>query len=587
MYNIMNFVENPNTSELYPTPDSIIDKMLSGVDWGMIDTVLEPSAGKGDILRKIAQVSNIRHYSRENNRINIDAIEIDPNLRQILKYNFSEERRDDIDKRCQKLEEKKRYSRLTNSENEELIKSRSEKLNFFSEGVHIVHDNFLTFKTYKRYNLIIMNPPFSEGDKHLLKAIEIQKANGGSIICLLNAETLKNPYTNIRKQLLKELEEYDAKIEYVKDAFVSAERRTNVEIAIVRLEISRETCSDDNIYERMKKAENVEDFESNNTELAIGDYIKAAIGMYNAEVRTGLEIIRQASIFETYNMSSFTNKYAKPIINIKDSDGHELSANEFLKTVRFKYWEALLSNPKFVGKLTEKLQREYRAKIRELQDYDFTEYNIMTLSAEMNTHIKRGIEDEIYNLFEEMTVKHSCYEFQKNIHYYNGWKTNKAYKIGKKVILPCYGVFDHWDGKPWASQAQGKVADIERVLNFLDGNMTREINLWETIKENFALGVTSNIELKFFKITFYKKGTMHITFTNEKLIERFNIYVAQRKGWLPPSYGKKKYKDMTAEEQAVIDDFQGENAYNNVTANTEYYLASATMETNLLATSAA
>lgn len=35
---------------------------------------------------------------------------------------------------------------------------------------HVVHDDFLTFHTYKQYDLIVMNPPFSEGDKHLLKS---------------------------------------------------------------------------------------------------------------------------------------------------------------------------------------------------------------------------------------------------------------------------------------------------------------------------------------------------------------------------------------------------------------------------------
>ena len=33
---------------------------------------------------------------------------------------------------------------------------------------------------------------------------------------------------------------------------------------------------------------------------------------------------------------------------------------------------------------------------------------------------------------------------------------------------------------------------------------------------------------------------------------------------------------MTAEEKAVIDDFQGEEAYNEVMANAEYYLAPVT-----------
>ena len=78
--------------------------------------------------------------------------------------------------------------------------------------------------------------------------------------------------------------------------------------------------------------------------------------------------------------------------------------------------------------------------------------------------------------------------------------------------------------------------------------------------------------MKYFSITFYKKGTCHITFTNEELLKKFNIFGAQYKGWLPPSYGKKAYKDMTTEEKAVVNDFEGETEYNKVMNNTKYYL---------------
>ena len=41
-----------------------------------------------------------------------------------------------------------------------------------------------------------------------------------------------------------------------------------------------------------------------------------------------------------------------------------------------------------------------------------------------------------------MSLAEYCYsDFSKNIHYYNGWKTNKAYKINNKIILP----YDAWD----------------------------------------------------------------------------------------------------------------------------------------------
>lgn len=104
--------------------------------------------------------------------------------------------------------------------------------------------------------------------------------------------------------------------------------------------------------------------------------------------------------------------------------------------------------------------------------------------------------------------------------------------------------------------------------------MTAEVNLESELRKSFEQGITKNIACKFFQATFYKKGTVHITFTCPELIDRFNIYAAQNRGWLPPSYGKKSYKDMTAEEKTVIDSFQGEKAYNEVMAKSDYYLAS-------------
>lgn len=74
----------------------------------------------------------------------------------------------------------------------------------------------------------------------------------------------------------------------------------------------------------------------------------------------------------------------------------------------------------------------------------------------------------------------------------------------------------------------------------------------------------------------YKKKGKHY--------ERFNIYAGQHKSWLPPCYGEKAYKNMTEEEKAVIDGFQGEKAYNEVMKKAKYYLAPVTNNQTLLLT---
>lgn len=40
--------------EFYPTPDELLKKVLDGVDWKKVRNVLEPSAGKGNIVDYIS-----------------------------------------------------------------------------------------------------------------------------------------------------------------------------------------------------------------------------------------------------------------------------------------------------------------------------------------------------------------------------------------------------------------------------------------------------------------------------------------------------------------------------------------------------
>ena len=100
-----------------------------------------------------------------------------------------------------------------------------------------------------------------------------------------------------------------------------------------------------------------------------------------------------------------------------------------------------------------------------------------------------------------------------------------------------------------------------------------------------AAGQTRNIPCKYFKIDLFKKGTMHIKFYPEamKLVDRLNIYASQKKGWLPPNYGRAKYGNMREDERAVVDSFHGDGStgsgaeiYSEVLAAADFYLADPT-----------
>lgn len=54
-FNSLLELTDKSNNEFYPTPKPIVSKMLNDVDLYNFNTILEPSAGKGDILREIAK----------------------------------------------------------------------------------------------------------------------------------------------------------------------------------------------------------------------------------------------------------------------------------------------------------------------------------------------------------------------------------------------------------------------------------------------------------------------------------------------------------------------------------------------------
>jgi len=67
--------------QFYPTPKSLLDRITDSLKWTKITSVLEPSAGKGDIAEYVKEKLNTS-YTRYD--IQIDCIEKDSALRKIL-----------------------------------------------------------------------------------------------------------------------------------------------------------------------------------------------------------------------------------------------------------------------------------------------------------------------------------------------------------------------------------------------------------------------------------------------------------------------------------------------------------------------
>ena len=218
------------------------------------------------------------------------------------------------------------------------------------------------------------------------------------------------------------------------------------------------------------------------------------------------------------------------------------------------------------------MQSSYLTKVNELEKYDFNRYNIRTIQVEMSKHMTGSIEKCIVDLFDELSYRYSM-GCEKNIHYFNGWKTNQAWMINRKVIIPVYDVFCNIFHKFRYSYSVGqKLSDIEKVFDYLSGTVSGSSPLPYILRQAEDRQESKNIEFRYFTCNFYKKGTCHIIFKDEELLKKFNIFGARQKGWLPPAYGRKTYQKMDEEERAVVDSFEGEASYKETCARPEYYL---------------
>ncbi|MBO5066986.1 MAG: DUF4942 domain-containing protein, partial [Clostridia bacterium] len=515
--NITTYTEQDK--QFYPTPKSLL-KLIENDFMEQLKCfhnelkydirVLEPTAGKGNIALHLRDYWGRYSYDHTP-RCKVDCIEIDTTLQATLKG-----------------------------------------LNF-----PVVCDDFLYFNTFTKYDLIFMNPPFANAEDHLMKAIKLQEKYGGRIICILNAETIKNTYTLKRQELKAKLYELNAEIKYYSDAFNApdSERKSSVEIAVVWLDIlAPKNIFNSKVFESLDKAEKV-NFQTETTEeqyelIRLGlDWITALVEQYNRHIESAISFFKEYEAFRTEYYNRYENiegnsyKTAFKLV-IYDSDYNGI--NTFIENTRRKYWKSLFDHPKFSSILTSRLQSELSSRLDEMKNYDFNERNILRLMEENRVATLKGIEEEILALFDTFT-KHAQYDGCDNVHYYNGWKTNKAHKLNNKIIIPFYGA---WKSEPryvgnnmWNMRRSGyeykldhyealrTLRDMSKTLNYLakgvSGIQDME-HLSNIIYSQFNNGNAKNIPTEHFILTFYKKGTCHIKFRNQDLLDKFNLFASQR-----------------------------------------------------------
>lgn len=506
--------------QFYPTPAGLVEKMMGLVDWDRVQFALEPSAGKGDIAQRVKQ-----HLARNKQPCQLDCAEIDPDLRAVLKQ----------------------------------------------RGYTVVANDFLEWDAQTRYDLIAMNPPFADGDRHLLHALDLMK-HGGQIVCLLNASTLERADSPHRRDLMQRLVDYGASIERLSGAFSASERRTDVETALVYVDIPRVEDTDVDL-DSMKRAADLPTRDEKTTDVVDADFFKAIVQHYQMEARIGLKMIDQ---FQALNR--FVGD--REIIKLSIANPEEVQMNlqnKYVRELRAQYWKTLFEAREMQQLMTREVRDAYLAKLQTFRSLDFTMDNILQVKIELSKTLVGNVEDAILKMFDDLTYEHSMGK-NKNIHYYSGWKTNKACRVNKKVIVPFWGLYEPRWGGSWSTyRAKDYLMELEKILGYLDNGRTDGMTCDKIIYDAFSTAADKydgrKLHCKFFDLEFKKKGTVHVFFTDERLLKKFNLFAGRKKNWLPDGYGSKLYDEMTVEEQEVVKSFEGKQSYEDTMSGQAFYIA--------------
>ncbi|MGJ9383221.1 DUF4942 domain-containing protein [Salipaludibacillus sp. CF4.18] len=485
--------------DFYPTPNELIKELLAlsikgnlpnmkGINrFTLRGRVLEPSAGKGNIV----------NYIRDNGRlIKIDTIENDPELAGFLT----------------------------------------------AAGHAVVWSDFLTFETFREYDSVVMNPPFSAGDKHLLHALKLsskQITKDCEIYAIINAETIRNPFSTTRKELVRLLDIHNARIKFVDNAFSDAERKTNVEVALIYLKVCRDDFSED-LYRRTVdsvKGTNKKHEQANEITNALSTFVKKQevrervddITRLISEYEEAIKLVRKS--YEINKRKTDFLNYVSNVNNGKLFVSSEYPSKDYeedLQRLRITYWGLILQTDKFMEMLTTEAREKLNRQLDSASELEINSTNIYMLLHAIMANSSDMLISSVVSMFEKIT-SYSRRDFSTNIHYYNGWNTNDAYKIGKKVIYPFFTTFEDWD----MGTRNDSFGGVDYRIKGFIFDLLKAFEPFRDVDYDFEMIGKGEFATDILRFKIFKKGTVHVWFKDLETLNKINYVCGQKFNWLP------------------------------------------------------
>lgn len=435
---------------------------------------------------------------------------------------------------------------------------RAEKLR--SQGYSLIGSDFLKVDNIAHVSHVLMNPPFREGAKHVLHAWD--SLWDGEIVAILNAETIRNPYTADRQELVR-LIELHGEVEECGKAFLDPDtlRPADVDVVIVHL-VKRDTSilSFDSLFGRLEKDNEAEfDIQESQACQELG-FAKGEIEAMVDRFDAALESIRTAALAgaraesackafgATYKMTfadtdedgesaQRRNKEEKLISMTKRAKElyakryDELKDRAWMSVYRMIDAKSMLSH-----RAEAKLMSSFESSIKPLA---FTRENIYTFIEGIILSRQAMYEDMLLHVFDRIVQA-----TPENVGVYRGWKSNGKHRFGMK-LLPKRFILGGFAASDYQRILYGHeadfLADLDRAFAYLDGKPVK--GCYDGSLENGfchnesifgALKSGTRWSFKYFDVRYYpKRGSIHFYPTRPELIDRINLVVGKHRQWIP------------------------------------------------------
>lgn len=460
--------------DFFPTPDNVIELMIGGEQ---IEgkTILEPSAGKGNIV----------DYLLASGAKSVIACENNEDLKKILQT------------KCK-----------------------------------VIGEDFLTINSdqVSHIDLIVMNPPFSADEKHILHAYNIAPA-GCRIISLCNLDTIKNPYNKTRKELESVIDNYGEWKDLGNCFTDGAERKTGVKIGLVKLQKAGSNYNTE--FEGFFMEEDPEEEQANgimsyNVVRDLVNRYVAAVKLFDEQLSVGVRMNDLTGAF-----------FSSPLAFEVTEKGAPKARNEFKKDLQKSGWEFIFEKMDMQRHSTRGLRDDINKFVEQQTEIPFTMRNIYKMLEIVAGTTSQRMDKAILEAFDGITKHHADNQYSLP-----GWKTNSHFLLTKKFIVPYmvdeskrYG-YTHATYQVYRSGGRyDLIEDLEKALCYITGDKWDDIKtLYQSVSNNTYGEWYDNHH--FFKYKAFKKGTMHFVFKNDEIWGQLNQRVAKIKGY--PLFEAKK-----------------------------------------------